>query len=141
MPRTFYIAHNQSKQIAIDARARVRFMTGSLEHELLMGVMYQDVTTQSNSASLYALGYDLETGRPDGVLGDRFWINVFDPVYSGDVPDQSLIDSYYSVGPEAQTKNLGFYINDQITLGNLNILMGLRHDEVETDNSWLCWRH
>lgn len=141
VPRTFYIAHNQSKQIAIDARARVRFMTGSLEHELLMGVMYQDVTTQSNSASLYALGYDLETGRPDGVLGDRFWINVFDPVYSGDVPDQSLIDSYYSVGPEAQTKNLGFYINDQITLGNLNILMGLRHDEVETDNSWLCWRH
>ena len=137
VPRTFYIAHNQSEQRALDVRARARFMTGSFDHELLMGVMYQEVTTQSNSASLYALGYDLETGRPDDVLGDRFWINVFDPVYSGDVPDQSLIDSYYSISPEGQTQSVGYYINDQITLGNLNLQIGLRHDEVETDNGTL----
>lgn len=134
VPRTFYIAENESEQFAIDARSRANFFTAGMRHELLMGVMYQDVTTQSNSASLYALGYDEESGAPDGNLGDRFWINPFDPVYTGELPSRSIIDQNYRVGPESTTRDMGFYVNDQVDIGRLSLLLGLRYDKVETDN-------
>lgn len=132
VPRTFYVADNSSEQFAIDTRARARFTTGALDHETLMGVMVQDVTTDTDTAYMYALGYDFATGRPDDNLGDRFWINVFDPVY-GQVPDRSLIDTYYNDTPESNTRDLGFYINDEIKVGGWSLLLGLRRDEVETD--------
>lgn len=134
VPRTFYVADNMSEQFATDLRARASFTTGAFDHELMIGSMFQDVTTDTDTAYLYALGYDAAAAGPDEALGDRFWINPLDPVYSGNIPDRDLIDNYFNDTPASTTRDTGFYINDQITAGNWNLLLGLRHDRVETDN-------
>lgn len=134
VPRDFYAAKGTSEQLAMDTRARARFTTGVLEHELLMGLMYQHVTTETDSSYMSALGYDFATGAPDAVLGDRFWINAFDPVYSGAIPDQAMLTASLFDAPESTTRDTGFYINDQINIAAWSLLFGLRHDDVETDN-------
>ena len=133
VPRTFYLADNSSQQYAIDTRVRARFSTGGVDHHLLMGLQYQDVETDTDSAYLFALGFDPTTRRPDAVLGDRFWINTLDPVPTGQIPDRALIDQYFRDTPASTTEDLGFYINDHITFGPWNLTLGLRYDEVDTD--------
>ena len=133
VPRTFYVAENSSEQYAIDTRARARFATGDASHHLLMGVQYQDVETDTDTAYLYALGFDFATRGPDDGFGDRFWINTLNPVPTGRFPDQALVDSFFADTPAATTEDLGLYINDHITLGPWNLTLGLRYDEVDTD--------
>jgi iron complex outermembrane receptor protein len=133
VPRTFYVAENSSEQYAIDTRARARFATGDASHHLLVGVQYQDVETDTDTAYLYALGFDFATRGPDDGFGDRFWINTLNPVPSGRFPDQALVDSFFADTPAATTEDLGLYINDHVTLGPWNLTLGLRYDEVDTD--------
>src|SRR5690606_28875121 len=75
VPRTFYHAQGMSEQLAMDLRFRAEFFTGNVGHELMIGAQYQDVTTETDYANAYALGYDLATGTPDAVFGDTYWIN------------------------------------------------------------------
>jgi iron complex outermembrane receptor protein len=133
VPRTFYDSFATSEQKAIDVRARADFLTGNVAHEVLIGTQYQDVTTENDNAYAYALGYDFATGGPDAILGDRYWINVFDPVY-GAVPPAAAMDQYFFDAPAANTTDLGFYISDQLSYENWRFTLGLRADEVETDN-------
>lgn len=133
VPRTFYVSDATSEQKAVDTRIHADFSHGVVAHEVMMGVQYQDVTTENDSASAFALGYDFATGGPDDVLGDQFWINLFDPGY-GNVPSDDLLDAFFSDGPEANTRDLGLYVNDQISVGNWRITGGLRYDDVTTDN-------
>jgi iron complex outermembrane receptor protein len=133
VPRTFYDSDASSTQYAMDSRLRAEFATGALDHELMFGAQYQDVTTENDFAYAFALGYDFATGGPDDELGDRYWINLFDPVY-GDVPPQELLDQFYSDRPEANTLDRGVYINDQISVGNWRITGGVRYDDVTTDS-------
>jgi iron complex outermembrane receptor protein len=133
VPRTFYESFATSEQKAIDVRARADFLTGDVAHEVLVGTQYQDVTTEKDTAYAYALGYDFATGGPDGILGDTYWINVFDPVY-GAVPPASVMDAYFVDAPAANTTDLGFYISDQLSVENWRFTLGLRADDVETDN-------
>ena len=62
-----------------DERRRHAHRRGALDHQLMIGAQYQDVTTKNDAGSAFALGLDLATGLPDGNLGDRYWINLFDP--------------------------------------------------------------
>ncbi len=132
VPRTWYISDASSEQMALDTRLRADFFTGELKHELMIGAQYQDVTTDNDSGSAYALGLDLATGLPDDDFGDRYWINLFDPVY-GDIPPEALLQQLVSDGPEANTKDRGLYVNDQVSIGNWRITAGLRYDDVSTD--------
>ncbi|MEC9407903.1 MAG: TonB-dependent siderophore receptor [Pseudomonadota bacterium] len=133
VPRTFYVSDAMSEQTAIDTRLHADFFDGWLDHEIMVGVQYQDVTTDNNSAYAFALGYDFATGGPDDTLGDTYWINVFNPVY-GNVPGNDILDMFYNDAPEARTRDLGFYANDQISVGQWRLTAGLRYDEVTTDN-------
>ncbi|MFW5926763.1 MAG: TonB-dependent siderophore receptor, partial [Wenzhouxiangella sp.] len=132
VPRTFYTSDARSEQFAVDTRLRADFMTGRLEHELMIGAQYQDVTTENDTRYAFALGYDFATGRPDETFGDSYWINLFDPDY-GNVPSEDILDQFFNDGPEANTRDRGFYINDQISIGNWRITGGLRYDSVSTD--------
>lgn len=132
VPRTWYVSDAMSEQLAMDTRLRAEFFTGEFMHEVMLGVQYQDVTTENDYSYAYALGYDFATGGPDAVYGDTYWINVFEPQY-GNVPPQSVLDLYFYDAPEAQTIDRGIYINDQITYGNWRLTAGLRFDEVTTD--------
>jgi iron complex outermembrane receptor protein len=133
VPRTFYVADNTSEQYAIDSRARARFATGAVDHHLLFGVQYQDVETDTDTAYLYAIGFDAATRGPDAVFGDRFWINTLNPQPTGRVPDAGLIDDFFNYTPASTTRDLGWYVNDHITAGAWNLTLGLRYDSVETD--------
>jgi iron complex outermembrane receptor protein len=132
VPRTFYASDARSEQTAADFRARLDFTTGAFEHKLLTGAQYQDVTTDNDSAYLYALGLDFATGLPGGTYGDTFWFNPFDPVY-GNYPSEAVIDSVMGDRPESNTQDFGLYLHDQIDYGNWLITAGLRGDWVETD--------
>jgi iron complex outermembrane receptor protein len=133
VPRTFYESFATSEQKATDIRFRAAFLTGDVSHEVLVGAQYQDVTTENDNAYAYALGYDFATGGPDAVLGDTYWINVFDPVY-GAVPPSAIMDQYFTDAPAANTTDLGFYVSDQISYKDWRFTLGLRADDVETDN-------
>jgi iron complex outermembrane receptor protein len=132
VPRTFYTSDASSEQMAIDTRLRADFFTGELQHALMIGAQYQDVTTENDTRYAYALGYDFATGGPDQQFGDAFWINLFDPAY-GNVPSEDVLDQFFSDGPEANTIDRGLYINDQISIGNWRLTAGLRYDDVSTD--------
>ena len=67
------------------------------------------------------------------MLGDAYWINVFDPVY-GAVPPAAVMDAYFVDAPAANTVDLGLYVSDQVSYGNWRFTLGLRADDVETDN-------
>lgn len=132
VPRTFYESFATSEQQAIDVRMRADFLIGEIRHEVLVGAQYQDVTTENDNAYAFALGYDFATGGPDTVFGDTWWIDVFEPVY-GNVPPQSVLDQFFFDAPAANTRDLGFYVSDQVSVGRWRLTLGLRTDDVKTD--------
>lgn len=125
VPRSFYQADNTSEQYAMDVRLSAEFLTGSIQHEVLAGVQYQDVNTDNNTAYYYG----------GGVLqGDlRYVLDLANPVYTG-APDQAIFDAIYNNQPEQNIEDIGFYISDLMTIGNWHFTTGLRYDEVDNDN-------
>jgi iron complex outermembrane receptor protein len=132
VPRTFYVSDANSNQRAADVRWRADFVTGPLQHEVLMGVQYQEVATENDRSYAYALGYDFATGGPDAALGDTYWINVFEPRY-GRVPPDEVLDAFFVDAPEAVTRDRGVYVSDQVSVGRWRLTLGLRADDVRTD--------
>ena len=117
--RSWYNAPASSEQFALDARLRAQFETGALNHEVLVGFSYQNVKTLTEAAFLYA--------QPTT-------FNLFTPDYSGsEVPAQASFDAVRSRA-ESDTDTVGFYINDQIIVGDFVFNAGLRYDEVEIFN-------
>ncbi|KXJ59685.1 MAG: TonB-dependent receptor [Alteromonas sp. Nap_26] len=124
VPRTFYQADNTFNQQAIDVRLSKQYATGHLEHELLAGVQYQAVETDTNSA-YYAGGGALQ--------GDfRYILDLANPVFTG-APDQSVFDAIYRDSPTQEVDDVGFYLSDQIAVENWRFTLGLRHDRVENN--------
>ncbi len=132
VPRTFYISDAESEQLAADFRARADFNTGALRHDVLAGVQYQDVITDNDGGSAYALGLDLATGRPDDQFGDQYWINVFDPEYTG-APGMDVLSQFITDAPESNTRDFGLYVQDQVEYGDWLVTLGGRWDTVDTD--------
>lgn len=132
VPRTWFRGDSTSEQYAIDTRLRAEFSFAGFEHQLLMGVQYQDVTIGDQGYYAFALGYDFLTGRPGGEFGDTYWINVFDPVSSGS-PPQDYLDSLYTKEPDVSSQDAGIYLDDQLTLDNWILSLGLRFDDTQTD--------
>ncbi|WP_116368856.1 TonB-dependent siderophore receptor [Parahaliea mediterranea] len=134
VPRTFYRNDQTSEQAAVDARLRASFSTGRMEHEVLMGAQYQDVTTGAAGYYELAPGYDAATGLPDDGFGDTYWINVFNPQYGAGAP-LDYLNSRYAVRPDTDSVDYGVYINDQISLDDWRITLGLRYDDTETETA------
>lgn len=117
--RSWYDAPASSEQFAIDARVRANFETGQITHEVLAGVNYQDVQTLQQAAYLYALPTTF---------------NLFNPVYDGsEIPDDSVFDAARGRS-ESEIQTVGYYINDQMTVGDFVLTAGVRYDDVETGN-------
>lgn len=110
---TFYLADNRSEQLAFDVRARAEFATGPIEHELLAGIQYQDVFTESDTAYLY--GYRT--------------LNAFDPQYL-DVPSVAEVEQFKGDGPKNYVRSTGYYISNQMSWGDLVANAGVRFDDV-----------
>ena len=123
--RTFYQGDNTFDQLAGDVRLRADFMTGVLEHELLAGVQYQDVETDSNTSYYFAGG---------ALSGDfDYVLDLKNPVYTG-APDQAVLDAIYDDAPTQTVQDLGVYVSDQISYGKWRLTLGVRSDNVENDD-------
>lgn len=129
VPRSFYLSLASSEQQAIDIRTRADFDTGPISHQVLLGVQYQDVTTDNDTSYNYAMGYDF-SADPNN-WDDTFWLNIFEPVY-GNVPTAADLIPLFDA-PTANTTDLGFYVSDQLIFDNWHITVGLRSDDVETN--------
>lgn len=117
--RSWYDSPASSEQVAVDARLRARFETGGLRHELLFGANYQHVDTLQESAYLYALPTTF---------------NLFSPDYTGgEIPEDAAFDAVRGRS-ESTTETVGFYLNDQVEVGDLVLNAGVRYDEVDTFN-------
>ncbi len=119
LARTWYESDAGSNQFAADTRVRAKFETGFATHEVLAGINYQDVETEQLGASLY--------GRPST-------FNLYNPVYDGsEIPTDAEFDALRSL-TESTTETIGYYVNDQISVGNFVLNAGVRFDDLETGN-------
>jgi iron complex outermembrane recepter protein len=106
--RTEYFAGGRYQRLFTNAEAVGRFSTGSVNHQVLVGVEYRNVLEQ-----------------PEFQFSNAYApINVFNPVYTG-IP--------YAIEPEFfrddTISTWGFYAQDQIeVLPNLKFLAGIRYD-------------
>lgn len=116
--RSFYASDASSEQLAVDLRLRFDFVTGPVEHELFAGMVYQDVTTDNNTLFVYGQGA----------------LNIYNPTYGG-LPAAFADGTPLFDAPEATTKDLGWYVNDQLSIGAWRINLGVRFDDTETKSS------
>lgn len=106
-------------QFAFDARLRGNFDTGGIEHEVLVGVNYQDVDTFTDQAFLF--------GQPTA-------FNIFNPIYDGvgfPTPEQFAAAQFLS---EDETQATDLYLIDRISIGNLILDLGIRYSSVDSND-------
>ncbi|MBO6526941.1 TonB-dependent siderophore receptor [Erythrobacter sp.] len=117
--RSWYDAPAGSDQFAVDGRLRARFDTGPIEHEVLAGINYQSVDTLTEASFLYALPTTF---------------NLLNPIYDGlEIPAEAAFDAVRGRSIN-EIDSVGYYINNQMTLGDLVLNAGVRFDDLETGN-------
>ena len=118
--RTAYISDHTADAETYDIRLTANFDTGAVEHSLVFGYDVQEITT------------DNDRGYGYGGL-----IDVFNPVY-GQLSDaeRAALNALEPTNTPASTlEQEGFYLLDQIKLGQWIASIGLRRDEVENSTS------
>lgn len=116
--RTYYLSDNSSEQFAVDLRARWALETGIFKHEIFGGVSYQNVTLDQDFTYLQSQ--------------DTF--NIFSRE-NGAVPAIFANDKPQFNSPESNTEEHGIYINDQISVDDLKINVGLRYDDTSSGSA------
>lgn len=111
--RTFYLAESGSQQWAVDTRLRWNFNTSVLKHEMVLGVAYQDVVTDRDTA------YGADT------------FNVY-ARNNGPIPSNLLSGQPATNSPAVLTRDQGIYISDQISVNQWKFNLGLRYDDTKS---------
>ncbi|MGV1835789.1 TonB-dependent siderophore receptor [Rhizobium rhizogenes] len=112
IPRYAVHSIEDAKGFSFDNQAEFKFDTGAAKHTLLAGVDLQ----HSSSSWEY-------------LMGAATSIDVTNPVYSQPVgPLASVIKSDQSL------RQTGVYLQDQIELGRLRAVLGVRHDWTDQDS-------
>ncbi|EJK88309.1 TonB-dependent siderophore receptor [Rhizobium sp. AP16] len=112
IPRYAVHSIEDAKGFSFDNQAEFKFDTGAAKHTLLAGVDLQ----HSSSSWEY-------------LMGAATSIDVTNPVYSQAVgPLASVIKSDQSL------RQTGVYLQDQIELGRLRAVLGVRHDWTDQDS-------
>lgn len=108
--RTALAPSEDADTLSVDNQLQWKTTSGQVEHTLLMGLDYQDFS-----------GISLAFG------GTAPSIDLFDPAYNQAViaPSTAWRDD------ETDRKLLGIYLQDQIKIGDLSLLIGGRYDDAE----------
>lgn len=96
----------------VDTRLYADFTTGTLEHNLMLGVDYRDY----DNTSVY--GFDLAPS-----------IDLFAPEYGMDIETPA-----FQPYADQQQKQVGYYVQDQIHLGSWVLTLAGRQDELDSEN-------
>ncbi|MFD0987385.1 TonB-dependent siderophore receptor [Methyloligella solikamskensis] len=110
--RTAFQLESDAQNFAIDNQAQFDFNTSVLEHTVLLGVDYSNT-----SGSQYV-----------GAQPSAMTIDIYAPKYGG-VPDFTFFSLYDN---DLNLEQAGAYAQDQITLNNWRLTLGMRHDWAKT---------
>lgn len=113
--RSTFQSEEDSDHLAIDNQLEWKFSTGTVQHTLLSGVDYQKFSDNARSAGGVAPSIDL-----------------FAPVYNVVISNPTTV--FWDDADDI--RQLGFYLQDQVKIGSLSLLIGGRYDdaEVSTEN-------
>lgn len=99
----------------LDNQLQARFDTGPLQHTVLMGADYQNIST------------DTKSGNGAGPS-----IDIFDPVYTGNIQTPA-----YTSDATQRNQQKGLYLQEQLKWDKWVLLMGGRYDWATNENSTL----
>ena len=110
--RSVFSAVEDAKNLNLDNQVEWKFRSGAAAHTVLAGIDYQRRTNDA-----------VRTFGFNGVPA----LDLFAPVYYQAIPAQPVFQSEDVVG-----RQLGVYVQDQIKLGALSLLVGGRHDQARS---------
>lgn len=106
LTRYFFLFDEDLEVLAVDNRAQAKFATGPLEHTMLIGLDYRDVSNVTGFA-----------------FSNASSIDVFAPVYGQPIGTVPAIA--YATQKQEQT---GLYLQDHIKLDRVVMTLSARHD-------------
>ncbi|MES2498517.1 MAG: TonB-dependent siderophore receptor [Pseudomonadota bacterium] len=110
--------------LTLDTSLNAKFDTGPLSHNILVGLDYQHITGENLQ--------QFNTGVTANPLTSIPNLNLFAPVYGGTLPtfDLTQLSAAYING-YSKRDQVGIYIQDQITIGRLQLIASGRYDWYE----------
>lgn len=110
--RGYYGSDEQMNAITLDNNIDGSFSTGPLDHRVLIGFDYQD-------SSNHTVGYS----------GEFPPLNAFHPVYGAKPTEITMWGK-----EQHKLRQLGYYLQDQVSLDNWRLTLGGRFDQVKITN-------
>lgn len=113
--------------LTFDNHLNAKFATGIVEHNVLMGVDYQRITGENFQ--------QFNTGQTTNPLTSIPNLSLFAPTYGGVLPsfDLTVLSGAY-INTWSKRKQLAFYFQDQMQIGNLQLIASGRRDWYEQDS-------
>lgn len=107
--------------LTFDNSLNAKFGTGGIEHDVLVGLDYLRITGENFQ--------QFNTGQSANPLTSIPDLNLYAPVYGGVVPsfDLTVLSPSYTNSYSARDQ-IGVYIQDQITIGQLHLIASGRWD-------------
>lgn len=109
--RQMFDAEYEIETFQVDTRVKAQFDTGPVAHQILAGVDYAWIPNYQAAG--------VNRSAP-------FTLDIYNPVYGQALPDNPLTSKR-----DQDQRQLGFYLQDQITIGNLTAVAGIRRDHVD----------
>lgn len=125
--RNFSMSEATATALTSDLQMKAFLNTGIFEHNIVMGVDYQNVDTDTDRLYLTPATIKSLTG-----LDINTSLDLYQPEYGqiGFLPDTSMIPDT----PGNNDTQLGFYLQDSIAFNHFVINAAIRHDQVESQN-------
>ena len=121
--RRAYLTDETANALTIDNQLAGQFNMGSVEHNVLIGIDYQDLSSD---------------------IRYEDWDQTKTPVIDLYAPDNHLINPATLIGStplssdfEVNSDQIGFYLQDQLRVGNWIALFGGRYDQYNYEESGL----
>ena len=112
LQRFNFIADPHVQEFAVDTSGEAKFRTGALRHTVVLGIDYEHYTDYDSQG--FSFGSDLN------LLNPQYYTGATSPT------------TRYSMFRDTQDQ-LGEYLQDQIKVGPLSLVLSGRHDGLTTD--------